>query len=1651
MNFFRKLRKTNVTVLDDTAANAETVANSSGRSSSGLRRSGAISATNGYHDSETKLFVEAPIASTEQNFLRPAQVSNNQGYAQTDPIDMSATAAVRLQPDIISNDPPHSSAHVQFNTNNSTNNYSISANQNHTPSTNSDPPDENKVNRLMSLYAAIIRGEKSEVKKLLTANPDLLEAPDNFGRTALMYCVLADRLECAKLLLKMKCKLDQVDKAGRSALHLAAHKASYKFLELLHDRGGNIEIKDNDGQTPLHLTTRNRHARCLDFLLKRLTPGMVDVTDSQNRTALHWSAAFNNADYVKQLIKHDSNIAMPDAEGKTPLHWAANTHDNSAVATIKVILEYASSVLNWQDYDGRTALHFAVAHENVAAVDYLLKFEPETCEVDRLDNSFRTPLHWAAQLGNTQIVKSLLSVGAKNSITDSNGATPLLYAALNNHSDVILKMIEHDVNILEQADIEGRSALMWAAGKGATDVIQTLLALQNPSANLEKKFTDETLEFLKTTSKAVHENSKLKQAVDINRTDNKSNTALHMAAWNGHAHSAELLLRNGGRHDLQNNMRHTALFGACEKGHLNVVKHLLDYNASIRLTDNEERSPLHWAALGGHAEVCDLLIKKGLDPDLRDSYQRSPLHCAAFGGFINCMNLLLENRANVDLQDKEGLSALHWAAQSGQLDATKLLFQCSAFPNLMEFTEERLTPLDHALLNERDEVAQYLIEQGALSSETIRDIAAARIQACFKGFRVRKNFLRRKNLLMKHEMLRNKKGKRRPNNAEILEHLNGVSEEIVPKSPNADSAFADSLYSGDGSRQDQSEENLFEARTIKSTTNFIEKNEPDTLNPSTSDSSDHSSESAFAHGQQNEDPTVFVVPEIKIQKYPPSTPPPDNNAETNEEKDAAISDTENQDQENIESLPAVTHHEEEVDAKIDKDQVESSKDPVSIPEETPAIIVVESTKDPVLLVENEPPTPEVESTKDSVSLLDKDPSITDSQHEPLEVHQMPTVSAEPSSDDMLITDGHLSPNETTQTCDLLNKEVEVQQLKENGQTSPTNSAKEDSTSPAISRTSPDVKIDQSEVRPEPQTTPALQSKTDTSAKEAAEEKVPQKKPRKKKRKQKVTLPLDAATESLPQTSQALEKSENAPEHQDNELHLKENKVACQNVESPVQSHATNVNTEFTGKQAMPDDAQESPPLVSEEKIEQNGDENLKAKKPVNLEQKQTKRKDHKKKRKQKTENADPTLSTMQNLGLGDNEEILIQSVSGLAYKGDSAEPALSLHDSAIAMPTLELDPKSELSLSEYIESLMLLSPGERKALSTLQKNRKYAFKRANAAATTIQRAWRRYYKAKYPNKQKQKPKKRVKTKLPSKPTQDLETTKKSGDKTATSNNTKPHTIKYQVTRVNTTSATTSDIASETNTKEAETVVDPKFSVKVSKKKRPHTSHVSQISSSEELAQPTGLEMHEKRTGNNESCKTSLDSGLFPHATEIRKTKKMRPKTEHRARRSKLVFASQVDNSDDRLEQLCKIYGQTLVLQDVYYPTEHKAPKTRFRTVPAPSMRPKTSRAVAQSYHFQDEYDFMESVHMHDPITAVQTQEWKSSSTKKLKRNGSLQKSKATSIRARTAKKYRFQESEVASMPVQWQKIYSELKRTSMRKPGNAVPTRFSYNMRSSNF
>ncbi|XP_040901156.1 inversin isoform X1 [Toxotes jaculatrix] len=599
------------------------------------------------------------------------------------------------------------------------------------------------------VHAAAVNGDRSALLKLITAEPSLRDREDQFGRTPLMYCVLADRLDCAEILLKAGASVNKTDHSQRTALHLAAQKGNVRFLKLLLSRRANWLQKDLEEMTPLHLATRHPSPKALALLLKHIGPGEVDTQDKNKQTALHWSAFYNRPEHVRLLIKHDSNIGIPDSEGKIPLHWAAHSQEPSATQTVRCILEAAptESLLNWQDYEGRTPLHFAVADGNEAVVEVLTSYEG--CNVTAYDNLFRTPLHWAALLGHAKIVHLLLERNTSGTIpSDSQGATPLHYGAQSNNAETVGVFLSHP-SVKDEPDLEGRTAFMWAAGKGSDDVIRTMLAL------------------------TPH--------IDINMADKYGGTALHAASLSGHVSTVKLLLEKGAMVDSLDVMKHTPLFRACEMGHRDVILTLIKGSARVDLVDVDGHTALHWAALGGNAEVCQILMENGISPNVQDQAGRTPLQCAAYGGYITCMAVLMENNADPNIQDKEGRTALHWSCNNGYLDAVKLLLGYSAFPNHMEHTEERYTPLDYALLGGHSEVTQFMLEHSALSIAAIQDIAAASIQAVYKGYTVRKAFRERKQLLMRHEQLRKDAAKKREEEQRRREAVQQVSASTAEK------------------------------------------------------------------------------------------------------------------------------------------------------------------------------------------------------------------------------------------------------------------------------------------------------------------------------------------------------------------------------------------------------------------------------------------------------------------------------------------------------------------------------------------------------------------------------------------------------------------------------------------------------------------------------------------------------------------------------------------------------------------------------------------------------------------------------------------------------------------------------------------------------
>ena len=89
----------------------------------------------------------------------------------------------------------------------------------------------------------------------------------------------------------------------------------------------------------------------------------------------------------------------------------------------------------------------------------------------------RTPLLWAAERGNEEVAKMLLTQQGINPDLAGTGWTPLLSAAKHGHGGVVKMLLELEIVDPNRADTQyGRTSLSWAAGHGHEGIVKMLLA-----------------------------------------------------------------------------------------------------------------------------------------------------------------------------------------------------------------------------------------------------------------------------------------------------------------------------------------------------------------------------------------------------------------------------------------------------------------------------------------------------------------------------------------------------------------------------------------------------------------------------------------------------------------------------------------------------------------------------------------------------------------------------------------------------------------------------------------------------------------------------------------------------------------------------------------------------------------------------------------------------------------------------------------------------------------------------------------------------------------------------------------------------------------------------------------------------------------------
>ena len=104
---------------------------------------------------------------------------------------------------------------------------------------------------------------------------------------------------------------------------------------------------------------------------------------------------------------------------------------------------------------------------------------------------------------------------------------------------------------------------------------------------------------------------------------------------------------------VKDHLERTALHMAAYAGHASTVELLLAFDAHHSALACDATMPLHFAAQNGHIEVCKLLLKAGAKVNARGTKRNdTPLHLCCFKGHVGCVEYLLKKNADGRLKNR---------------------------------------------------------------------------------------------------------------------------------------------------------------------------------------------------------------------------------------------------------------------------------------------------------------------------------------------------------------------------------------------------------------------------------------------------------------------------------------------------------------------------------------------------------------------------------------------------------------------------------------------------------------------------------------------------------------------------------------------------------------------------------------------------------------------------------------------------------------------------------------------------------------------------------------------------------------------------------------------------------------------------------------
>ena len=364
---------------------------------------------------------------------------------------------------------------------------------------------------------------------------------------------LAARLGSHRVLDFMMCKckshgytteavLGFLDEENSTPLHAAIDGGHTKVVEVLLKHGAQPNTIKEGQLPPFLLASSQGKLEMMQLMVKYSNVEIIFFRDQFGQTALHrCTQAINSHLIIAYLVQNGAQIDVVDDKGQTPLVSAIIS---GALCAVSQLVKNGANPLI-KDNQGYNALHHAVSRNRKAIMKKLLELPCAQQLVTDGDKKGDSPIHHALSQGKSAMVVPMIATIQTNlkNIKNSSGNNYLHLAAASGDWKALSTLLDIPEchKLLNETNNYGGTPLHLAAGQGHVRAVEILLS---QGAMIHRCYVGHT-PFLFACSTGHVEAARLTfeaHPFQLAWTDDKGNTALHLAARSGNAQMVTLAL-----------------------------------------------------------------------------------------------------------------------------------------------------------------------------------------------------------------------------------------------------------------------------------------------------------------------------------------------------------------------------------------------------------------------------------------------------------------------------------------------------------------------------------------------------------------------------------------------------------------------------------------------------------------------------------------------------------------------------------------------------------------------------------------------------------------------------------------------------------------------------------------------------------------------------------------------------------------------------------------------------------------------------------------------------------------------------------------------------------------------------------------------------